>query len=128
MTNLETVAAQRDELAAKLRTMGQQLEAANAEIARLKERAAHMTEPGHGEPIRTTYHADENTVVIRDQVAPGELVTVAPIPVKADLVTAQPANQDGTPFGGAVHRGYPGEVPATTPPKSKRPRIFGGKP
>jgi hypothetical protein len=36
MSNLETVAAQRDEANAKVREMARQLEAANAEIARLK--------------------------------------------------------------------------------------------
>lgn len=39
MTNLETVAAQRDELSMKLRAMAIELEAANAEIARLRAAA-----------------------------------------------------------------------------------------
>lgn len=76
MTNLETVAAQRDELSMKLRDAIRQRDAALAEVARLK-----------GAP---------------------------PLEIR------QPRNVDGSEF-------VP-EVPAVTPPKSKRPGIFGGKP
>jgi hypothetical protein len=77
MTNLETVAAQRDELATKLHAAGKQLAAAQAEIERLKQSA----QPSVDAPV---------------------------IP--------QPATD---------RRFTPPEVPSASPPKSKRPRIFG---
>lgn len=61
MTNLETVAAQRDEATTKLRAMARELEAANVEIARLRAEATVAAGPPHG-----------------------ALLAVAPIPVKAE--------------------------------------------
>jgi hypothetical protein len=111
MNHLEIVAAQRDELAAKLHTTGQQLAAAQQEIARLQAGGA----PHHVDV--TTVHNAEPKSVAAD---PPALATVAPIPVKAAPVIPQPENLDGTPFRG--------EVPSTKPSKSRMPRIFGGKP
>ena len=100
MTNLETVAKQRDELADKNRELATQLEAAAAEIAALKgERRVDVT-------------------TLDDKVP---VTVVAPIPAPP-LVTQQPANRDGSPF----REGFVSNVPQASPVKSKRPRIFGG--
>lgn len=52
MTNLETVAAQRDELSTKLRAMALQLEAALTEIGRLNAKLAlvQAVQPGGTDP------------------------------------------------------------------------------
>jgi lysophospholipase L1-like esterase len=121
MTNLETVAAQRDEMSTKLRAMAQQLEAANAEIARLNAAPRVTNEFVVTEPDRRTAQ---------------QLATIAKIPVSAEAVNAagilasdmphtvveklrdaqlsikQPNNADGTPF---------------VPLKPKRKGLFGGK-
>jgi hypothetical protein len=150
MTNLETVAAQRDELTMKLRAMARELAELRAEIARMRERYGNTTEPGFGDPIQTAvlevapipappevvtpYSADVQTLVSPDWVSPARLATGA---AAADIERgALPDFADGgfvgtEPLGspaGVVHVGHRIEDAADTPPKPKRSRLFGGKP
>jgi hypothetical protein len=103
MTNLETVAAQRDEMSTKLRAMAQQLEAANAEIARLRA--------GNGGAL-------EAPLPVND----GDLLSVALIPATPEVASEPSIAEVSEPFVPA-----PADPIATTPPKAKRTGLFGKK-
>lgn len=64
MTNLETVAAQRDEANTKLRAMSAKLDEAKAEIARLKSERVGTSTSGTGPPIQTAVHAPRGEVPV----------------------------------------------------------------
>jgi hypothetical protein len=119
-TNLETVAAQRDELSTKLREMAIRHEAALTEIGRLTAelalvRAAQqgLTTPGFGEPIQTQAYISPlredmlTTGVAAADIERGALVSEGPTP--GTFVPALPIE------------------PPAEPPKPKRSRLFGGK-
>jgi hypothetical protein len=101
MSPLDTVAKQRDEAQTKLRQMSAELDAAKAEIARLKGERP--------DPMRSTFPPPIPTVSDR---SPGH---VPPHPIPADVPRFPDGGYVGTP-----------EVPTVTPPKAKRSGIFGG--
>jgi hypothetical protein len=110
-TNLETVAAQRDELAMKLRAMARELAEAKAEIARMK---AFGYNGGYVDPVREelAQRIAENAGF----VPPPSVLSVAPIPAPPEVVTTTTYIDPTMPMS-----------QTETPPKPKRSRLFGGK-
>lgn len=124
MTNLETVAAQRDELSMKNRELAQQLEAANAEIARLNgefEAARGFARNTQVPPLR-------NPSAAAPSMADGGYVDGGYVEPRKDDTPGALLLRPGEKFVPApVHGGDPGEVPPAPTPKPKRSRFFGGE-
>jgi hypothetical protein len=108
MNPLDTVAKQRDEAQTKLRQMSAELDAAKAEIKRL--RGGDVPEGG-GVAVSVT-----------GKPIPAALVPVVPQQPQSGYQGHVPPHQMPAP---AASVPVP-EVPTVTPPKAKRSGIFGG--